>query len=235
MKSSLFSALKSALGRKRKADAVRSPHPGPVTNAPNPQHPPYVPTSNAATYPAAPASAAPIYAPPFPRPGYPNPAATAMPSATSPKDSAVGLNAGGMPLTTSAAFRAVLGFADLRWIGLQPTLDEPEVSVEEGNGVSANWTHDSATQGGIELDLFRVAGGDPAKILQGIVNDGDGKPVAAQIGGADEAYEAQTDQYAWLAARRGALVFVLSIPSSPQASQQLGYLGGLVLHRVIAG
>jgi hypothetical protein len=235
MKSSLFSALKSALGTKHKDDAGRSPHPGTVTNAPNPQHPPYFPTANAVMYPSAPASTAPMYAPPLSRPGYPNSPAPATPPALSPAGASLGLTAGGMPLTIPAAFRAVLGFADLRWIGLQPTRDEPEVSVEDGNGVSAIWTHDTDTQGGIELDLFRAAANDPAKILETIVKAGDGKPAPAQIGGADQAYEAQTDQYSWLAARRGPLVFVLSIPSSPQASQQLGYLGGLVLTRVIAG
>lgn len=232
MKSSLFSALKSALGTKRKDDGGRSPHPGAISTVPNPLHPPYVPTSNVATYPAAPTSSAPMYAPPFSRPGYPNPPAAGMAPAASPADAALGLTSGGMPLTTPTAFRAVLGFADLRWIGLQPTVDEPEVSVEDGNGVSASWTHDSDAQGGIELDLFRAAGSDPAKVLESLVKEGAGTPAPVQIGGADEAYEAQADQYAWLAARRGALVFVLSIPSSPRASEQLGYLGGLVLHRV---
>lgn len=234
MKSSLFSALKSALGTKRKDDAGRSPHPGAVNHAPIPQLPQYVPTTNFATYPAPPATTAPMYAPPFSMPGLLRPPAAAMPPASSPAASAVGLTAGGMPLTTPSAFRAVLGFSDMRWIGMQPTADEPEISVEEGNGVSATWTHDTDVQGGIELDLLRAAGRDPAQVLQSLVKEGEGTPAPVQLGGADEAYEAQTDQYAWLAARRGSLVFVLSIPSSPRASEQLGYLGGLVLHRVIA-
>ena len=234
MRSSLFSALKSALGTKRKDDAGRTPHPGAVSNPPTPQYLPYVPTPNFATYPAPPATTAPMYAPPFSMPGFLRPPAAATPAASSQAASTVGLTAGGMPLTTPTAFKAVLGFSDMRWIGMQPTADEPEISVEEGNGVSATWTHDTDSQGGIELDLIRSAGRDPAKLLQSLVKEGEGTPAPVQIGGADEAYEAQTEQYAWLAARRGSLVFVLSIPSSPRASEQLGYLGGLVLVRVSA-
>ena len=234
MKSSLISALKSALGTKPKADVNRSPHPGAVNTLPAPQYLPYPPTANVATYPAVPVPAGPMVAPPFSIPGYPSAPAPVVPAVTSPTNGHAGLTAAGMPLTTPTAFKAVLGFSDLRWIGLQPTVDEPEVSVE-GNGVSASWTHDTDAQGGIELDLFRAADSDPAKVLQSIVSEGEGTPALLQLGGADEAYEAQTEQYAWLAARRGSLVFALSIPSSPRASEQLGYLGGLVLVRVSAG
>ncbi len=234
MKSSLFSTLKSALGTKRKDDAGRSPHPGAVSNASIPQLPPYVPTTNFAIYPAPPAATVPMYAPPFSRPNFPSTPAAGMPPASSPAAPAVGLMAGGMPLSTPAALKAVLGFSDMRWIGMQPTADEPEVSLEEGNGVSATWTHDTDIEGAIELDLLR-ADSDPARVLQSLVKEGEGTPAPVQIGGADEAYEAQTEQYAWLAARRGSLVFVLSIPSGPRASEQLGYLGGLVLVRVSAG
>lgn len=237
MKSSLFSALKSALGTKPKADVNRSPHPGAINSLPAPQYLPYPPSANVATYPTPPTPATPIMAAPFSIPAYPSapaPLVPAVPAVTSLTNGHVGLTAAGMPLATPAAFKALLGFSDLRWIGLQPTVDEPEVSVE-GNGVSASWTHDTDAQGGIELDLFRAADSDPARVLQSIVTEGEGTPALLQLGGADEAYEAQTDQYAWLAARRGRLVFVLSIPSSARASEQLGYLGGLVLVRVSAG
>jgi hypothetical protein len=232
MKSSLISVLKSAVGTKRKnKTGGSSAQPGTATHTPSLQHPSNPAVINAASYSVAPVQAAPIYAPPF---IYPHAPAPPMPTA-SPADSAVGLVAGGMALTTPAAFRAVLGVSDLRWIGLPPTLDEPEVSVEEGNGVSAAWTADLEVPGGIELELFSAARSDPARILQLIVKDGDGAPAPVQLSGADEAYEAQADQHAWLAARRGPLVFGLSIPLSPRASQQLSYLGGLVLHRVSAG
>jgi hypothetical protein len=149
----------------------------------------------------------------------------------------VGLTAGGMPLTTPAAFKAVLNVSELRWIGLQPTLEEPEVNVEPGNGVAASWTSDSGAEGGIELDLYSAADGDPATILNTVVKEGegDGPPVAAQLAGADESYEAKGDRFAWIAARRGPLVFALSIPTGARASEQLAYLGGLILHRVAAG
>lgn len=232
-----FSVLRLALGGKRKGRAPAQANA--VTTAPGaapaPMAAPPMQGYQAAVYPATPARSGPIYAPPFTlgQPGAPT-ATPAMPAA-SPAISPAGLIAGGMPLTTPAAFRAVLGVSDLRWIGLQPTLDEPEISVEEGNGVSATWTSESAAQGGIELGLFSAAKGDPAAVLQTIIKGGDGTPKEAQIADADEAFEAATDDYAWLAARRGPLVFALSIPSSPRASQQLGYLGGLILHRVSAG
>src|SRR5919204_6534164 len=103
MKSSLFSALKSVLGTKPKDDAGRSAHAGAVGNVPFPQLPPYVPTTNYATYPAPPAATAPMYAPPFSMPGFLRAPAPAMPPASSPAASAIGLTAGGGPLTTGGA------------------------------------------------------------------------------------------------------------------------------------
>lgn len=234
MASAFSSVFKSLLGGKRKGTPVRAAGnaagPQPMTMA-YPGTPP-MPTYIAAppltsTYPA-------LYTPSV----IPTPIAYSAPAAAaplvSPAASTVGLTAGGLALATGAAFKAVLGVSEFRWIGLPPTHDEPEVNVEDGNGVFASWTADTEEQGTIELDIFSAARGDPARVLANIVKEGEGTPKLIQFSGADEAYEAQSDGYAWLAARRGALVFVLSIPSGPRASQQLGYLGGLVLHRVSA-
>ena len=235
MASAFSSVFKSLLGGKRKGAPVRTAGGATWQETMTAASTPTVPT-----LPMMPAyTSAPIYPPIYTPAVIPTAVTYGAPAATaplmSPAASPVGLTAGGMALTTGAAFKAVLGLSDFRWIGLPPTHEEPEVSVEDGKGVSASWTADTEEQGEIELDIFSAAGRDPSSVLANILKEGEGTPKLIQFSGAEEAYEAQSDGYAWLAARRGALVFVFSIPSGPRASQQLGYLGGLVLHRVSAG
>jgi hypothetical protein len=221
----IFQALRTLLrGKRNRASGTRTPY----------QSPP----GYGATIQAGPLLSPPIYNRPSIVPPPPAEAAAAsvppqVPAAPAMPD--VGLTAGGTPLNTPAALKAVLSLTELQWVGLKPTFHEAEVTVEDGNGVAASWTSESGANGGIELDLFRAPAGDAATILKGVVKEGDGTPVATQVAEADEAYQAETDQYAWLAARRGPLVFVLSVPAGPRAAQQLAYLGGLVLHRVSAG
>ena len=140
----------------------------------------------------------------------------------------------------SGTAMCALTAADFHAAGVAGTASKPVAKVEDaGAGARCVYAGQSSATGGIELDVFYPAGANPTAVMVTYVNAlGDagaaGKPIP--IPGADEARWAPDaisggPAHAIVAVRRGALVFVLGMPTGKNARAQLSQLAEQLLKR----
>jgi hypothetical protein len=142
----------------------------------------------------------------------------------------------------SGAKMCVLTQADFQSYGTT-VVSKPSIHVDQdGENVYCVYRGLSGAKGGIELDVFYPAGDNPADVEQTLKTVLDSDPGARYtpegVPAADESvYSLAVPQpgyppFAANAVRRGDLVFTISLPSSPQAKEELLKLSELVLERL---
>ncbi|HEY8209299.1 MAG TPA: hypothetical protein VIG99_17545 [Myxococcaceae bacterium] len=138
-------------------------------------------------------------------------------------------------LGSGAKMCEALTVADLKAAGLAPDAKGLSANVPEPTSAYCVYAGKSGATGGIELDLFDAAG-DVKGTWETILGEM-APPKPAGLPGTDESVidlEAVSGgpKFAVLVARRGNLVFSLSLPAGPKAKDQLFSLAKLVLARV---
>lgn len=138
------------------------------------------------------------------------------------------------------ALCGALTVADFQGVGLAQA-GAPSVNlIDAGAGAYCVYAGKSAATGGIELDVFHPAGANPAEAKateETAAGESAGSALAPiPLAGADSARWSPKavsggPPFATLVVRRGTLVFVLGIPTGPNAQAQLLKLAALALKR----
>ena len=139
----------------------------------------------------------------------------------------------------SGAKMCALAPADFQAAGVQGA-GPAKANVSDPANVYCVYAGKSSATGGIELDVFNPAGANANEIknaFQTAVGEASGGGLKAiKIAGADEAQWSDNAKsggppFALIVVRKGALVFVLGIPTSKNAQGQLTKLAELVLKK----
>jgi hypothetical protein len=139
-------------------------------------------------------------------------------------------------LGTGPKMCAALTAADFTAVGLSPDPTPPRPpNSDEKTGAYCTYTKAFPIAGGLEFDIFDGES-DPAGVVKTILAEG-GKATPAGLAGVDDSLLALSPgekgvTIAVLVVRHRRLVFVITIPSTPKAKEQLLLLGKVVLSRV---
>jgi hypothetical protein len=122
---------------------------------------------------------------------------------------------------------------DLLSVGLNPKRKEPEVVDDSYLGTVAcdfeTYAWDGSTKIGFSVfDDTKDTDNRIEKVRQRVP----GTPRPTALAGADEAYLGFGKKSVWICARRGHLVFTITVPPSPQAEAQVTTLADILLERV---
>jgi hypothetical protein len=126
--------------------------------------------------------------------------------------------------------------ADFAAVGLQP---DPKPSRPPNSDDKTNaycgYTKAFPVDGGLELDIFDGES-DPRDVVKTILAES-GKPTPAKLPGVDESVFTTSPgnkgrMLASIVVRHRRLVFAITVPSSPKATEQLATLANVVLARV---
>jgi hypothetical protein len=139
-------------------------------------------------------------------------------------------------LGTGPKMCAALTAADFTAVGLNPDPAPPRPpNSDDKTNAYCTYTKAFPVAGGLELDIFDGES-EPAGVVKTIVAEG-GKSTPAGLVGVDESLLARSPgekgvTMASLVVRHRRLVFAITIPSTPKATEQLLSLAKVVLSRV---
>lgn len=153
---------------------------------------------------------------------------------------ALSAEAGAIGPGSGAALCDALSPADFQAVGISQATP-PKANVQE-NGASAYciYAGKSSATGGLELDIFYPAGGNPTEVkgtYDTSLSESSTVWLPISVPGVDEAKWfpkalSGGPAFATLALRRGNLVMVLGIPAGPNAQAQLLKLVDVALKRL---
>ena len=139
-------------------------------------------------------------------------------------------------LGTGPKMCAALTAADFTAVGLSPDPAPPRPpNSDDKTSAYCTYTKAFPVAGGLEFDIFDGEA-DPVGVVKTILAEG-GKPTRAELAGVDESLLALSPgqkgvTMASLVVRHRRLVFAITIPSTPNAKEQLVSLAKVVLSRV---
>lgn len=140
----------------------------------------------------------------------------------------------------SGAAMCALTRADFVAAGLQVNA-RPDASVQDdGQSAYCVYSGRSGATGGVELDVFWPAGGNPAAVVQTeqtVLGEDGAAYLPAGMAGVQDSRIATSivaggPRFAAIVVRRGDLVFTIALPAGPQARTRLLRLSRIVLARL---